>query len=144
MNNAKEFFSNIRDNDLRIKALMERKEDYYHMALSGGSLREVRTNSPHGSSVEAATEKIVDDIAAKIDEEIAMLMNELRQANRLISRIKNRKQQDVLRFRYLNGWSWEKISRAMQYNRRWIYQLHREALDECDRLMQQNNKEVQL
>ena len=35
---------------------------------------------------------------------------------------------DLLRWRYLSNWNWERISRAMGYEQRQVYRLHALAL----------------
>ena len=36
--------------------------------------------------------------------------------------------QDLLRWRYMDGWRWERIGRAMGYEQRQVYRLHALAL----------------
>ena len=37
-------------------------------------------------------------------------------------------QRDLLRYRYLNGWSWGKIAQRMNYTREYLLRLHGHAL----------------
>ena len=132
---AKEFLSEIYDNKMRIKALQARRDECYDLGLSTG-IPQVRNDaSHHGSRVESSVERIVDDIGVEINQEIEALLAQQRKANRIIKSLPNAKWRDVLNYRYLNGWAWSKVARAMNYNKRWTQQLHREALDAFERAM---------
>ena len=79
------------------------------------------------SRVEDAVCKLVD-LDAELDREIDRLTDEIQRAEYLISQLPDKRHQDVLRYRYLNGWSWEKIEEVMRYDRRWMFRLHGEGL----------------
>ena len=37
---------------------------------------------------------------------------------------------DILRWRYVNGWKWERIAKEMNYSdMKWLWNLHRRALE---------------
>ena len=45
-----------------------------------------------------------------------------------IAALKDQRFQDLLRWRYMDGWRWERIGRAMGYEQRQVYRLHALAL----------------
>ena len=48
--------------------------------------------------------------------------------NAAIAALKDQRFQDLLRWRYMDGWRWERIGRAMGYEQRQVYRLHALAL----------------
>ena len=62
----------------------------------------------------------------------------------LIERLEESKHRDVLTWRYLNGWEWEKICQALgmpetPMDRTWVWRLHRRALAEFSKVTTQSN-----
>ena len=127
---AKEYLRQLSRKDARIKALLERQRRYRELAerrtavyrdMPGGGQR-------HVSSVEEYATKIIDlerEIVRRIDE-YADLTREVEAA---IDRIGDDRYRDILRFRYVNGWGWEKIAEAMGYSdMKWLWCLHGRAL----------------
>lgn len=128
---AKEFLRGIRDNERRIKALMERRQQYYDIAMQGTGRHEARrlSGTSQSSRLEDAICRLVD-LEADLDKQIDKLVDETRLAERMIGQLKDPRHRDVLRYRYLNCWSWERISQEMCYDRRWVLRLHGEGLQE--------------
>lgn len=126
---AKEFLRGIQGHEKRIKALLERKQDYYDMAMQGTGRREAMRigGSSYASRVENAVCKLME-LEADIDKEIDRLVDETRLARQMINELPDRKQQDVLNLRYFNNWSWEKIAKELNYDRSWVLKLHGEGL----------------
>ena len=126
---AKEYLRQLSRKDTRIKALIERQRRYRELAerrtavyrdTLGGGQRRV-------SSVEEYAVKIVDlerEIVQRIDE-YAGLTREIEMA---IDRIDDDRYRDILKFRYINGWGWERIAREMHYDVKWLYKMHGRAL----------------
>ncbi|HIS92756.1 MAG TPA: hypothetical protein IAA84_07025 [Candidatus Alectryocaccomicrobium excrementavium] len=126
---AKEYLRQLSRKDARIKALLERQRRYRELAerrtavyrdMPGGGQR-------HVSSVEEYATKIIDlerEIVRRIDE-YADLTREVEAA---IDRIGDDRYRDILRFRYVNGWGWERIAQEMHYDERWVRRLHGWAL----------------
>lgn len=137
---AKEFLSDIHDNIQRIKALEDRRTDYYNMGMSCGIPEIRRDSSSNGSRVESVVERLVDDLSASLDRETKDLLIQHQAAERIIRALPNAKWRDVLEYRYLNGWSWSTVARAMHYNKRWIHRLHSEALEAFEREMNSEGK----
>ena len=125
---AKEFLRGIRGHNQRIKALMERRQYYYDIAQGTGSGEPPRIGGGNqGSRVENAVHKLME-LEEDLNKEIDKLVDEVRLAERLIDKLEDSRHRDVLKFRYLNGWSWEKIVSEMNYEKSWVLRLHGEAL----------------
>lgn len=67
--------------------------------------------------------KIID-LEREIDRRIDEYVDLTREIETAIDRIDDDRYRDILRFRYINGWSWERIAREMHYDRRQITRLH--------------------
>ena len=132
---AKEFLRGIRGHEKRIDALLARRQHYYDLALQGTSIatatRQSGTNC--ASKVENAVCKLID-LEKDLDAEIDELVDDVRLAENIINQLEDRRHKDVLKFRYLNGWSWERIAEEMNYDRRYVLKLHGFALIEAGEL----------
>ena len=126
---AKEVLEQLSRRDARIEGMRERLQRYRELAegqrarlrsLPGGGQR--RT-----SSVEEYVSKIVD-LAREVDAQIDEYVDLTRAIEAAIGTIGDRRLQDLLRWRYMSGWRWERISRAMGYEERQVYRLHALAL----------------
>ena len=137
---AQQYLFDIRDNVQRIQALQERRVEYFEMSLSTHGPPQVRRGThPQGSSVESAVEKLVDSLAVEIDHEIETLVREQKTAERIIRQLPNAKWRDLLSYRYLNGWSWLKVAKAMRYDKRWVHRLHQNALQASEQVWKEED-----
>ena len=124
---AKEYLRQLSRKDARINALIERQRRYRELAERRTA---VYRDTPGGgrrcsSSVEEYVAKIIDlEIDRRIDEYVDLT----REIEAAIDRIPDGRYRDVLRFRYVNGWTWEKIADEMGYDERWVRRLHGWAL----------------
>lgn len=127
----KNFLMGIRRNRQRIAALRARLAECEDMASSLGSLPASRRS---GRSQASRTEHAAIRLALlteDLERQINQLITQNQLAERLINTLPDPRHQDVLRYRYLNGWRWEKVAEAMGYDLRWVLRLHGEALDGC-------------
>lgn len=126
---AKEFLSQARGMKVRIEALEERRARYrdlatrrtahYHSEPGGGTRRV--------SSVEEYALKIVD-LDAELAARIEQYVDTLRKIEAVIDAVDDQRCRDLLKFRYLNGWSWNKVARRMDYSVDHVWHLHDRAL----------------
>ena len=65
------------------------------------------------------------EIDRRIDE-YARLVREIETA---IDAVADPQCREVLRYRYLNGWSWQRIAGEMNYSQDWLWRLHARALE---------------
>ena len=126
---ARQYLMQARGMRARIDALRERRQRYADLATRrtahyrpdpGGGTNRV-------SSVEEYACKMADldrDLARRIGMYAQLILD----VERAIDRLEDQRHRDVLTYRYLNGWSWGRIARKMQYSDRAVFQFHREAL----------------
>ena len=77
--------------------------------------------------MEEYVSKIVD-LTREVDAQIDEYVDLTRAIDATIAALKDQRFQDLLRWRYMDGWRWERISRAMGYEERQVYRLHALAL----------------
>lgn len=124
-----ELLQGIRNNNLRIKALQERRCEYYTMALRSKDFDKVRTsgtNNFHSQTEEAVLR--LQDLEQDMCDSIIRYTEDVKLAEQLINGLTDVRQRDILTFRYMNGWSWQKIARLMNYERTQIWRIHGVAL----------------
>jgi DNA-directed RNA polymerase specialized sigma subunit len=99
------------------------------MALRGRDFDKVRisgTNNSHSQTEEAILR--LQDLEQGICDLIIKYTNDIKLAEQLINDLTDIRQRDILTFRYMNGWSWQKIARLMNYERTQIWRIHGVAL----------------
>ncbi|MBO5917387.1 MAG: hypothetical protein J6Q14_01310 [Oscillospiraceae bacterium] len=126
---AKEYLGQVRHAERRIAALKARKIKYQELAAQrtahyrqgpGGSTRRV-------SSVEDYACRIVD-LEREMDRRIGEYVDLIHEIERAIWAVPDDQQREVLEYRYLNGWSWNRIAGTMAHTERHVYRLHGIAL----------------
>lgn len=130
---AKEYLRQLLRRDARINALIERQQRYRELAgVRGMACRDMPGGGTrHTSVMEEYVPKIVD-LEREIDRRIDEYVDLVREVEAAIDQIEDERCRDVLRYRYLNGWSWEKIAEQMHYDERWVYRLHGHALRQIE------------
>ena len=126
---AKEVLLQLARKDARIESMRERLARYQELAQGSRSrLRSVPGGGQRrNSSVEEYVSKIVD-LTREVDAQIDEYVDLTRAIDATIAALKDQRFQDLLRWRYMDGWRWERISRAMGYEERQVYRLHALAL----------------
>lgn len=81
-----------------------------------------------GQKLENCVVKIAD-MEAVIQDDMAQLVDRLREVRALIGLVDDEKQKLVLRLRYLNYQSWEKIAANLGYSWSGVHRLHSNALN---------------
>ncbi len=74
------------------------------------------------------------DLKWEINEQIDELVDTKREINKLIEKIPTKEHKLLLELRYVNLFSWEKISEQMDISLRHVYRLHGAALLEADKV----------
>lgn len=72
------------------------------------------------------------DLSREIDEEIDRFVGMRQDIEVAIGSVEDRTLQTLLRYRYINGMTWERIAVEMNYAYRWILKLHGNALSKID------------
>ena len=126
---AKEVLLQLARKDARIESMRERLARYQELAQ--GSCSRLRSVPGGGqrrnSSVEEYVSKIVD-LTREVDAQIDDYVDLTRAIEAAIAALEDGRMRDLLRWRYLSNWSWERIGRAMGYEQRQVYRLHALAL----------------
>ena len=128
----------------RIEQRMERLiDEKAHMeALIYSGRRPKLTGMPRGARgdwtdavdrLDALMDKYRDDIL-----ELARIKREVHEA---VESVEDLKQRTVLQYRYCSYWSWERIAAAMNYELRWVYQLHGRALLRVEEYLRMRSEE---
>ena len=126
---AKEYLRQLSRKNARINALIERQRRYRELAERRTA---VYRDTPGGgrrcsSSVEEYVVKIID-LEREIDRRIDEYVDLTREIETAIDKVGDDRYRDILRYRYINDWSWERIAQEMHYDERWVRRLHGWAL----------------
>lgn len=123
---------------LFLKSYMQAKNDVFRLEMQ---LTELRLNKltpsmvpddgmPHASGISD-----LSDYAARVDELERKLLQKryrriraFKKVQAAIERLESEQEKDLLTYRYLKGYSWEKIAVEMGYTYRHTIRLHGEAL----------------
>lgn len=99
------------------------------MRQTGGSV----DGMPHAKKykAEAQFEGVVDkyvDLEHKLAEKMEQLLDTQKQIHDLIETVEDPTLRTILRYRYINGWTWERIALEMHYSYMHVCRLHGLAL----------------
>lgn len=130
---ARDYLSQARVLDQAINARLERIARL--RALVSG--RAARTDGmPRGSAGSAGstffdwTDTVVriDEMERALDKDIDRLIDLKREIAEVIAAVPDMRYRTLLEYRYLCGWSWARIARAMHYGEDWVRHAHGWAL----------------
>ena len=131
---AKEYLSQARTLDMRIKSKLQQIESLNDLATSCTTVYSDMPRNPNrgGSKVERAVLKIieVEDSLKRDVEDLVELKKEIMQTI-----------QTLLEKRYLCFLSWEKIAVDMHYSIQHIFRMHDQALSKVSAIMRVNESE---
>ena len=111
---AKAYLSRARDAGARTDALAERRQRCGELAALGGG-----RPGPNLAALERELDGRIEDYAALV-----------RDIERRIDQVTDPLCRDVLRYRYLNGWSWQAIAGRMHLSRGWLMKVHARGVEE--------------
>ena len=112
---AKAYLSQARQAERGIAALAERRRRCGELAGYRGG------DGPELDALQRELDGRIEDYAALV-----------REIEGKIDRVENPLYREVLRYRYLNGWSWQVIAGRMCFSRDWLMKLHARALGEVE------------
>ena len=113
---AKEYLGQVRQLERRIWALLDRQSKYHEL----GAWR-ARYQGAVGPVAMLALER-------ELDGRITEYAERVREIERVIDAVEDGQYRDLLKYRYLNGWSWQQISERMSFSQDWLWHLHARAL----------------
>ncbi|MEA4899311.1 MAG: hypothetical protein VB065_14005 [Eubacteriales bacterium] len=135
---AKTYLRQLARMDKRIDALVERQERYRELAARRTT---VYRDMPGGgrrcaSSCEEYVCKIVD-LGREIDRQIDEYVDLTREIEALIECLRDSRHRDLLTWRYINCWDWDKIADALRHTSvKAVWNLHSVALFEFTNVLQ--------
>ena len=126
---AREYLNQARRAEARLRALRERMERYQVLAVQATAA--YGNGRGGGSQKSSRVEKYacrMADLAAELRERSEACAALIAEIEGVIDRVPDERYRDVLRYRYLNGWSHERIAREMHYTLHYVQQMHVRAL----------------
>ena len=128
---AKEYLSQAYRLDQRINSKIEQVASLNELATKCTSTLTGMPRNPNraSSTMADAVGKIID-LQNEINRDIDRLVDLKREIVTAIKAIENPEYQTLLEKRYLCFLTWEKIAVDMGYDLRWLYRIHKRALDE--------------
>lgn len=124
---AKEFLAQAWDIDRRIENKIDER-DRLESRLTAGRVANLSgmPRGGHGDWTNAADSVL--RLTEQINAEISRLCEIKTQVIEAINAVEDEKYRRVLEMRYRNYMTWEQIAENMNYELRWIYELHGRAL----------------
>lgn len=128
---AKEYLQSVKDADTDIKNMIEnlnmmRETMYSIQGLQIGGDR-VQTNARGEAKFESLYSKI-DEKERTITQRVTELIEFKLRVSQQISGLSDATHKRVLHMRYLQFLSWDKIASELQYNQRYLWEIHGKAL----------------
>jgi len=125
----KEYLGRYKPLDEQVNQLLLEKQEI--LAL-GTKVTPTYSDIPHKSNIGDKTSTTIEKleeheqkINQKIDEFIAVKSD----IERAIHTVQDDTLRLLMRYRYINGWTWERIAVEMHYTYQWVCQLHGKALN---------------
>lgn len=128
---AKEYLNQARHLDALINCRL-REIDYWRDLSSGVSGMKFdgmphSPNRPTEAPFVRCLEKI-DEIQRSVEEKVAYLISLRDEINARIDMLDNHEEQVILRYRYIDGFTWEEIESMMNVSERTAFRIHGNAL----------------
>lgn len=128
---AKEYLQQAYRLDQRINSKIEQVASLNDLATKcTSSLTGMPRNPNHATSTMADAVGKIIDLQAEINRDIDSLVDLKREIVTVIKAIENPEYQTLLEKRYLCFLTWEQIAVDMGYDLRWLYRIHKRALEQ--------------
>ena len=139
---AKEYLSQARTLDMRIKSKLQQIESLNELATSCTVVYSDMPRNPNhgGSKVETAVIKIIE-VEESLKRDVDNLVELKKEIMATIHAVSDVELQTLLEKRYLCFLSWEKIAVEMHYSIQHIYRMHDTALSCVAAIMRVNERE---
>jgi len=140
---AQAFMQRVMSAQRRIVEMEERAAQYRDMAQRiTASFQDVYVKGPSGRSRVEDNMSAFMDVCREIEREARRLRKYLLQANKVISRLTDAKEREVLELYYLSGYGFQNIAERMFINERTVRRIHVKALENVQREMDLMEYEV--
>ena len=139
---AKEYLSQARTLDMRIKSKLQQIESLNELATSCTVVCSDMPRNPNhgGSKIEKAVIKIIE-VEESLKRDVENLVELKKEIMTTIHSVANVELQTLLEKRYLCFLSWEQIAVEMHYSIQHIYRMHDEALSSVTTIMRVNERD---
>ena len=89
---------------------------------------------PHGTNKSDLSSymAMLDDLMRKLNAELKRKRNARAEIMAAIEKLPNETEKLVLKFRYINGWKWERIAEETYYSYQHIHKIHGKALQHLE------------
>lgn len=133
---AKEYLRQYRTLDAEINAKLEERAQIRALA-------ERVTPSEQGGGSGTVSDRVgrgaarLADLEREIDAEVDRLTELRDEIVAMIREVPDYNQRMVLRMRYINGWTWEKIAVSLDFSYQWVCVLHGRGLENFSKIFQE-------
>jgi hypothetical protein len=138
MMNAKDYLSQARYLDQSINAKIQQLSQLNDLATKATAVLNGMPHSNSSTSTMADTVVKIVDLQNEINRDIDTMVDLKADILRLVKTVSCREYQTILEKRYLCFQSWEMIAASMDYDIRWLYRLHGRALEEVQKMLDQD------
>lgn len=140
---ASAYLKRVRDARRHIAALNAEVDEVRSLAsgLKGIDYsRDVVSSTATDDAMPNAVSKLLDLIAERVElvREYVGVLDECGQALREMNGV----HADILRYRYLCDYPWERIAMSMNYSEQWLYELHYQALERFYEYMPEKERDA--
>lgn len=138
---VKEYLQQYTRLDREINHLLEEQQRWKDLALrvTPGYEGAVSAGSPDGNRIPTAVERIAE-WEEKINRKVDQLVELREEIEGMIGKLKSADFQTLLRLRYINGYTWERIAVEMHYSYQWVCKLHGRALLQLKQVIESDTK----
>ncbi len=139
---AKEYLSQARTLNMRIKSKLQQIESLNELAASCNAVYSDMPRNPNrgGSKVERAVLKIIE-VEESLKQDVENLVELKREIMSAVRSVSDVEQQALLEKRYLCFLPWDEIAAEMHYSIQHVYRMHGEALSRLSEIMRVKNIE---
>lgn len=135
---ARSYMEGVGSLKRRIEAKEECARRYWDMAMqSTGRTEAVRCGGTEAHSKVACNMDRYIDISREIERDAEKLKNKIKAISEMIEEAGTEERRELLELRYICGYTWEQIARRMHFAESQSYKVHRHALEDVQRQMDQ-------
>ncbi len=125
----KEYLKRYRKIDREVNQLLMEKDEIFSL---GTKITPTYSDMPKGTGennkIQSTIEKL-EEQEEKINKKIDLLYEVKEDIEKTLHTVEDDTLRVLLRYRYINGLTWEEIAVTMNYDYRWILRLHGKALN---------------
>ena len=128
---AKEYLNQVRHLEALINCRLREIDYWKDLSSSVSGMRfdgmPHRTNRPTEAPFVRYLEKI-EEIQRSVEEKVAQLISLRDEINARIDMLENHEEQALIRYRYIDGCTWEEIGHMLSVSLRTVHRIHGSAL----------------